>query len=306
MRKGLVLSILVSSFAFASEPKVSLVYRVFKPGEIFAVVATTELAPSKLEGDFLGRPLHFFQGKPGTVIALAGIDLEDPLGKTTLTIDSVKEAEPSLHWKQEIEVLPKKFVEQHLKTEKKYTEPTPEEVARATKEREELTEVFAAVTDERFLDGNFRKPLNLPHSNKFGSRRFFNKEPKDPHSGEDFPAKMGYRVRATQRGKVALIGDHFYNGNIIVLDHGYGLTTNYLHLSKIKVNVGDIVERGQVIGLVGNTGRTSVTDPVEKAKGAGSHLHWGVRLNKVRINPLGLTSLDLKPYLPAEIVQTSR
>ena len=101
-----------------------------------------------------------------------------------------------------------------------------------------------------------------------------------PHSGTDYAAELGTPVVASNRGRVAMVGDFFFAGRLVVLDHGLGLYTLYFHLDRVDVTEGAVVERGQPIGTVGATGRAT-----------GPHLHWGAVLRQARVDPLGLLSL---------------
>lgn len=114
----------------------------------------------------------------------------------------------------------------------------------------------------------------LPEGGRFGARRFFNGEPRSPHTGSDYHAAAGTPVHAVADGVVALAADHFFSGNSVFLDHGDGLISMYFHLSEIDVAPGERVARGQVLGKVGSTGRAT-----------GPHLHFGVRWHGERIDP---------------------
>jgi murein DD-endopeptidase MepM/ murein hydrolase activator NlpD len=121
---------------------------------------------------------------------------------------------------------------------------------------------------------SFVKPTEGRYSSPFGFRRFFNGEPRAPHSGLDIAAPIGQTVMAPAAGTVAQTGDYFFNGNTVMIDHGQGLITMLCHLSRIDVAIGDVVKQGQPVGLVGKTGRAT-----------GPHLHWSVSLNDARVEP---------------------
>ena len=132
-----------------------------------------------------------------------------------------------------------------------------------------------------YLSG-FMRPVKGRMSSVFGSQRILNGIKKDPHNGVDFAAPSGRKVYATAKGKVLLCAKNFYySGNFILLDHGQGLNSFYLHLSKILVKEGEIVNKGQIIGLVGSTGRST-----------GPHLHWGTQWFKKRIDPISLLRIN--------------
>ena len=120
----------------------------------------------------------------------------------------------------------------------------------------------------------FDRPVNGPLSSPFGLRRFFNGEERNPHSGLDFAANRGTPIKAPAAGKVILIGDYFFNGKTVFLDHGQGLISMFCHLSEIDVQLGDEIARGGHVGKVGATGRAT-----------GPHLHWNASLNDARVDP---------------------
>ncbi len=144
-----------------------------------------------------------------------------------------------------------------------------------------MRKLWRTDTEERLWEGAFRLPLEESRSSgNFGRRRFLNGQPRSPHSGEDFGASKGTPIYAVQRGKVVLAMDLFFSGNTVILDHGFGLYTLYAHLSSMAVKEGEIAEASSVIGQVGATGRVT-----------GPHLHWSVRLNGARVNPLDLVKI---------------
>jgi murein DD-endopeptidase MepM/ murein hydrolase activator NlpD len=121
----------------------------------------------------------------------------------------------------------------------------------------------------------FQKPTPGPYSSPFGLRRFFNDQPRKPHSGLDIAATTGTPIVAPAPAVVMDTGDYFFNGRNLILDHGRGLITMYSHMDRIDVAVGDTVNTGDQLGVVGSSGRVT-----------GPHLHWTVSLNNARIDPM--------------------
>ena len=210
--------------------------------------------------------------KPGPHVAELSLRFGD--GRTRKAIDTVT-------------VNAQKFPTTKLTVEDRYVELSPEDAARASKEAQEADVIYATLTPESYWSEPFVVPIQgAKDGRNFGHRRVFNGEPRAPHSGADLKAAVGTAVYAANRGRVVLAKDLFYSGKAVFIDHGLGLYTVYLHLSKIDVAPGAIVERGERLGLAGATGRVT-----------GPHLHWGVRIVDARVDPFSLLKLEPSPPL---------
>jgi murein DD-endopeptidase MepM/ murein hydrolase activator NlpD len=160
----------------------------------------------------------------------------------------------------------------------------PEAERRAANEAVRMRALYDTVTPERFWRGPFTQPVaSRKPGGGFGSRRIINGQPRMPHGGIDYSADRGTPVVASNRGRVALLGEFFFAGRLVALDHGLGLYTLYFHLDGVAVTEGQIVERGQTVGTVGTTGRST-----------GPHLHFAAQLGRARINPPDLYTLPVR------------
>jgi len=157
---------------------------------------------------------------------------------------------------------------------RRQVDPEPDDLRRIAREQNVLVRAFSTFSDFESDGLDFDLPSTGRVSGGFGSRRYFNNEPRLPHSGLDIAAPEGTPIRAPAAGRVLETGDFFFNGFTVVLDHGQGVVTMYNHLSKIDVTKGERVARGERIGAVGKTGRVT-----------GPHLHWSVSLNNARVDP---------------------
>ena len=246
-------------------------------------------APAKLEsltGAWLGHRLTFsYDSATKTWFTLAGVSLETVPGKYTLELTGARTADkPPLAFTRQFTVAratyPKIKVE--LTVEKKFTEPTPEQLQQIDESKKIKQDYFSRVTPDREWSGAFTAPADAPISDVFGSQRIFNGVAQSPHQGLDFRVPTGTPVTAMNGGTVLLARPMYFEGNLVVLDHGQGLLTLYLHLSEFKVKEGDVVKRGDVIGLSGGTGRAT-----------GPHLHVAVRWQGTYLDPARLIQLPL-------------
>jgi murein DD-endopeptidase MepM/ murein hydrolase activator NlpD len=227
-------------------------------------------------GTFDGLPLRFFTVR-GVSLALVGVDLDRPPGRYPIEI----EAHDGKRLRAALEVVPRQFPEERLTVPKAYVEPDRATLARIEREQRLLAGLWDKTAAEPYWRGTFLPPADGSPGSAFGLRRFFNGEPRSPHAGIDFRAPEGAPVRASNRGRVVLARELFFTGNTVVIDHGCGLFTLYVHLSELGVHRGESVDRAQEIGRVGMTGRAT-----------GPHLHFAVRLGDARIDPEALLSRD--------------
>jgi murein DD-endopeptidase MepM/ murein hydrolase activator NlpD len=176
---------------------------------------------------------------------------------------------------QDFSVDTKRYAVQRISLKnKRMVNPTPADLKRIGKEAKIIHRALATWRATPQVNLNFEIPVDGRLSSPFGLRRFFNGQPRKPHSGLDIAADVGTPIKAPSSGIVLTTGNYFFNGNTVLLDHGQGLITMYCHMSRIDVKPGQHVERGEVIGAVGKTGRVT-----------GPHLHWGVSLNDTMVEP---------------------
>ena len=149
-----------------------------------------------------------------------------------------------------------------------------EDSLRAFKESQLIKKALEKYSTEFKSNLSFIIPVEGVISSRYGKKRYINDSPRSPHLALDIAATSGTEIVAPERGKVILIGDFFYSGNYLILDHGHGLLSSYSHLSKINVSVNQFIEQGEKVGEIGSTGRVT-----------GPHLHWSVYLDNTRINP---------------------
>ena len=214
--------------------------------------------------------------------ALLGVDLELKAGDYPLSLSGKTPAsEQDLTCTASVAVIDGKFATERLRVAPNFVQPNAEQLARAEAERARLRAIFATITPERLWQGSFHVPLmGVTTGGNFGKRRVLNGTASSPHSGVDFPAPSGTPIYAAQRGRVVLAEPLYFSGNTVILDHGLGLYTFYGHMESIDAKVGDLVDTGALLGKVGATGRVT-----------GPHLHWGLTLNRARVNPLHLVTL---------------
>lgn len=223
-------------------------------------------------GESASPPRALFEGKPVLVTrddsqwyAVVGISLSAPPGPADLVVDGGR---------REFEIVPHRYREQHLTVKPSFVNPDEESLERIRRESTLIADATGRYSDFSPASLSLRPPLPGKRSDSFGSRRFFNGEPRSPHRGMDISGASGTPVEAPLDGVVILCGNFYFTGNAVFVDHGGGLITLYAHLDSIAVSDGDRVRQGELLGTVGATGRVT-----------GPHLHFASYLNGTPVDP---------------------
>jgi murein DD-endopeptidase MepM/ murein hydrolase activator NlpD len=244
---------------------------------------TTPKPVRALSGNWLGHEIAFsFDASHKSWFALAGASLETKPGAYPIQLHGETAAGQTISFEKKIRVERQRYSRVQLRVPGRYTAPSPEDQHQIELDKETKVDAFKTLSPDREWKGSFASPVNAAISDVFGVERVFNGSVQSAHQGLDFRVPSGTSVAAVNRGRVILARPLFFEGNCVVIDHGQGLLTLYLHLSKFSVKEGDDVDKGQPIGLSGGTGRAT-----------GPHLHLAVRWQGVYLNPQVLLKLRL-------------
>lgn len=232
-------------------------------------VALLDLGTSEQE-----RPIAEFNDKPVLVFeknarwyAAVGLPLSSATGTATVSLQDGRSVV--------FDVEPHEYREQRLTvSNQSYVTPDQQQLDRISGERKIIDAALGNFREHALDDISLDPPVDGPRSSSFGLRRFFNDQPRSPHSGMDIAANEGVPIKAPRAGVVTATGNYFFNGNTVIVDHGQGFVTLYCHLSEIAVEDGAIVDKGDILGAVGKTGRVT-----------GPHLHFGTYLGGTAVDP---------------------
>jgi murein DD-endopeptidase MepM/ murein hydrolase activator NlpD len=223
------------------------------------------------ELSLLGRRLPMLAGQGGCLVGVAGVDLDDKPGSALLR---VMEGEKVL-LSRALPLKARDYGTRKITVAGKFMELSPEDLARHQEETAKQKAVYATLTPSMLWSGAWRTPLDSPVVGLFGRRSVVNGQARSPHGGVDLRGGTGTPIQAPAGGRVALVLDTYFSGLMVLIDHGLGVVSGYRHLSRAMVQVGQTVTPGQVIGLVGDSGRVT-----------GPHLHFDMHLAGARVDPL--------------------
>ena len=271
----------------AKKPIAAWTVRATPPRPLNGAPVFLEVTPptrlQSLTATWLGHNVTFSQSTGRAWFALAGASLETRPGSYPLALDATTASGSHIHFLRNLTIARAKYPVIRLTVSKEFTKPNPEQQQKIAADQEVKHETFAKPSaPDREWSGSFEAPVKAPVSDVFGIRRVFNGATKSVHQGLDYRVPPGTPVAAVNSGTVLLARPLYFEGNCVMLDHGQGLITLYLHLSEIDVKEGDHIERGQFLGRSGATGRAT-----------GPHLHLAVRWQGVYLNPAGLLALHL-------------
>lgn len=287
---ALSLALSVAPSLHAQAPQLTIAPERPAPGAIVRIslagVDSGAGAVTSIEGTLGREPLHFVRAAGGAWHAIGGVspDAADSV-IARVVVAHVSGVRDTLHASVIVPPVPPPTpaARSKLAVSQRFTRPlstaTQRRIARENAKAHGLGREAHEMPP--LWSGAFIRPRDAVVTSPFGSGRVFNGSLTSRHLGVDFRGGPGEPIRAANRGIVALVDTFFLAGRVVYIDHGGGLVTGYFHMSKPLVSAGDTVARGQVIGLVGATGRVT-----------GPHLHWIARYGAVTVNPLDLVALD--------------
>jgi len=259
--------------------------RSVQPGELVVLTIASSSALSSIEVKAFdhaqrAQPLPASATRPHAWIALVGIDLDARPGTYTVSVSGTGPA-GAVTATHRLVVRAKRFATRRLTVDPNFVDPPASEAARIARETALVAAAWAGnAGPDPVPDLAFAPPVPQKANSAFGTRSIFNGQPRNAHSGADFPSPAGTPIKSPAPGKVVIAEDLYFSGGTVVVDHGLGVVSLFAHMSQMLAKKGDEVTRGQELGLVGATGRVT-----------GPHLHWTVRVNGARVDPLSLVAL---------------
>jgi murein DD-endopeptidase MepM/ murein hydrolase activator NlpD len=254
--------------------------RALQPGEpVQLVIASTEsLSDVRVRAFDVDTPA--VRGADDRAwSALIGIDLDVVPGRYTALVTGTTAAGAEVREPVVLTVTKKAFPTRRLSVDPNFVNPPADALPRILAEQREMNAIWTSPDPLRHWT-TFVRPVPHKANSAFGTRSIFNGEPRNAHSGADFLSPSGTPIKAPAAGRVVLAKSTYYSGNAVIIDHGLGVFSMLAHMSRIDAHVGDTVSAGDVVGLVGATGRVT-----------GPHLHWTMRVAGARVDPLAVLAL---------------
>ena len=277
--------LLASAGRDASQPQPEAGFALQVPSRIWAgepfLISFAAAGLRSLEVQWNGKRLAISPERDGGACqALLAVSLAEKSASLPLSL-STRWADGRVErFTADLPVGKRKYPVQRLKVAPKYVNPPPEVQERINRDRAQLGAAISKISPVRYWSLPMLRPVPGEVTSRYGLRRVFNGQARNPHKGVDFDGKEGDPVAALDRGVVVLAANHYYSGNIVVVDHGLGVFSIYLHLSGFNVTEGQRIERGQTVGFIGSTGRVT-----------GPHLHLSFAVLGDMVN--GATCMDM-------------
>jgi len=272
VRRLAALLALLASFAAAAAPSLEIVPARVKPGDpVLVVVRGMDGLP---EGTVGSRPATFYRhGERAEALVGMPIEEEPGLVQVRVTAGALKLDAP-------LEIIPPEFPERKLTVASKFVKIPPSAKQRIKADQAAFQKAWATPFRPRAFEDNFEKPRDSVITAHFGDKRTLNSKKSTTHYGLDLDGSTGDEIRAANDGRVVMVRDCYTSGNTVLVDHGAGLITAYFHMSRFLVKPGQEVHRGDLLGLVGKTGRVT-----------GPHLHFGAHIGTLWVNPQALLAM---------------
>ncbi|MBF0542265.1 MAG: M23 family metallopeptidase [Nitrospirae bacterium] len=269
-----IILLITASTLYAEETAPVVSPDTVSPGDAFMITLKSNDLP---EGMFDGRKIRFFKLVDESYIAIVPTLMETSISTHEIAIKS-----GTKHYKAEIIIQSKVFGETHINNlPKEKVTPDEESLKRIREERSKLDEVLQMVTPPVW-DGNFVLPIHTIVTTPFGVMRILNGERNSTHYGIDYKAAINDPIRAVNSGKVVLCSNLFFEGNTTIIDHGAGIFSIYMHMSRMTKKVGYLVNKYDLIGYAGQSGRAT-----------GPHLHLSIKINGISVNPESVFNLPI-------------
>lgn len=257
-------------------------HRDLVPGEVIKVSAKKRPLIKSVHLRFLNEK-YICAEKEDLFICLIGLDLGVKTGTHLLEVYVYKQDRSIEKKEMDIHIRSKQFPVKKLWVKEDYVTPPEDLLERISREAELTRAIYNIYSPEWFINGDFILPVQGKIFPNFGEKRVFNNKPRSQHNGVDIAALMGTPVKASNSGRVVLASHLYFAGKTVIIDHGLGVFSMYCHFSEIMVSSGHDVEKGEIIGKIGATGRVT-----------GPHLHWSIRIRGNRVDPNALLNLSFE------------